>query len=258
MCKIIYRFTIQFLIIMILMFLFAFTMQQSNFKQEQLKNYRVKNAYKNKESFLKDELRKHNLTLDQINILLVGYKLEKQLIVYVKSKRENKYKKFITYDFCVLSGELGPKRKEGDLQVPEGFYYVNWFNPNSSFHLSFKINYPNASDKILSDKKQPGGEIFIHGNCVSIGCVPITDEKMDELYILALEATNNGQKKIPVYIFPAELSDDNFNRLKTRYSFKPELIDFWQNLKEGFMIFTQSLSEIKYSVNARGNYIFIR
>jgi murein L,D-transpeptidase YafK len=238
--------------------LFAFTMQKSDFKQDQLKNKRVKNAYLNKENYLNTELQKKQLTLNNLHILLIGYKYEKKLDVYVKSKTDKTYKKFITYDFCVLSGELGPKRKEGDLQVPEGFYYINWFNPNSNFHLSFKINYPNASDKILSDKKHPGGEIFIHGNCVSIGCIPITDEKMDELYILALEATNNGQSKIPVYIFPTELNGPKYQALINTYADKPELLDFWNNLKEGYTLFMQNKTALTYTVNKQGKYVFNR
>ena len=71
------------------------------------------------------------------------------------------------------SGTMGPKRLQGDYQVPEGFYYINEFNPNSNYHLHLGLNYPNASDKILSDSLRPGGDIYIHGSCVSIGCIPL-------------------------------------------------------------------------------------
>jgi murein L,D-transpeptidase YafK len=91
---------------------------------------------------------------------------------------------------------------EGDYQVPEGFYYINDFNPHSSYFLSLGLNYPNAADKVLSDSLRPGGEIYIHGSCVTVGCIPITDQQIDELYILASHAYDQGQQFIPVHVFP--------------------------------------------------------
>jgi hypothetical protein len=91
---------------------------------------------------------------------------------------------------------------EGDYQVPEGFYFIREFNPNSNYYLSLGINYPNASDKILSDSLKPGSDIYIHGSCVTVGCIPITDQQIDELYILAAHAKDLGQDFIPVHIFP--------------------------------------------------------
>jgi murein L,D-transpeptidase YafK len=103
------------------------------------------------------------------------------------------------YPICAASGGLGPKRKEGDLQVPEGFYELGRFNPRSSYHLSLEITYPNASDRLLSDPKSPGGLIYLHGNCVSIGCIAIEDGPIEEVYLLALEART---RRIPIHIFP--------------------------------------------------------
>jgi murein L,D-transpeptidase YafK len=77
-----------------------------------------------------------------------------------------------TYPVCAASGALGPKRTEGDLQVPEGLYEISEFNPGSNFHLSMKVSYPNASDRQRSDARRPGGLIYMHGNCASIGCPP--------------------------------------------------------------------------------------
>ena len=91
---------------------------------------------------------------------------------------------------------------EGDYQVPEGFYYINEFNPRSSYYLSLGINYPNASDQVLSDSLRPGSGIYIHGSCVTVGCIPLTDQYIDELYILAAHAKDQGQDFIPVHIFP--------------------------------------------------------
>jgi murein L,D-transpeptidase YafK len=225
------------------------------FKQTQKKYSRVKAAYADHEEDLNEELIAKGYDLTNINILIFATKQEREFNVYIKKKSEKKYEFFKTYDFCYLSGILGPKRKEGDLQVPEGFYYVNGFNPNSQYHLSLKINYPNASDKILSDKKAPGGEIFIHGKCVSIGCVPLTDEKINELYILAVEATNNGQSKIPVYIFPFKMNDETMTLMEMLLD-DEKLISFWKNLKEGYDKFLENKTEITVKVDAKGKYLY--
>jgi murein L,D-transpeptidase YafK len=103
------------------------------------------------------------------------------------------------YPICAASGVLGPKRKEGDLQVPEGLYTLGRFNPTSSYHLSLEITYPNTSDRVLSDPKHPGGLIYLHGNCVSIGCIAIEDGPIEEVYLMALEARS---RPIPIHIFP--------------------------------------------------------
>ena len=130
------------------------------------------------------------------------------------------------YKVAAASGELGPKRKEGDQQVPEGFYVIDRFNPQSAYHLSLGLNYPNASDKILSDKQKPGSDIFIHGNEVSIGCLAMTDDKIKEIYLLALDAKPNGP--IPVHIFPARLSELKLKALAKTYA--PVRVEFWRSL----------------------------
>lgn len=108
------------------------------------------------------------------------------------------------FSVCESSGVIGPKRQVGDLQVPEGFYHIDRFNPWSRYHLSLGINYPNRVDRRRSRTigRHPGGDIFIHGDCVTIGCMPITDGPMEELYIAAIVARDEGQRRIPVHIFP--------------------------------------------------------
>lgn len=133
---------------------------------------------------------------------LRSFKYDKQLEVWVKESGKAAYKLFKTYKVCQQSGSMGPKRVEGDYQVPEGFYYINEFNPNSNYHLSLGLNYPNASDKILSDHNKPGSAIYIHGNCVSTGCIPITDAPMEELFFLASTVRSQGTEFIPVHVFP--------------------------------------------------------
>ncbi|MBS1760707.1 MAG: L,D-transpeptidase family protein [Bacteroidetes bacterium] len=135
-------------------------------------------------------------------IYIRSFKFDAQLEVWVKDEISQPFKLFKTYRVCALAGTLGPKRMEGDYQVPEGFYYINVFNPQSNYYLSLGLNYPNLSDKILSDSLRPGSEIYIHGSCVTVGCIPITDQQIDELYILASYAKDQGQDFIPVHVFP--------------------------------------------------------
>ena len=140
-------------------------------------------------------------------VYIRSFKYDSQLEVWIKNKPQQPYTLFKTYKVCALAGTLGPKRMEGDYQVPEGFYFINEFNPRSSYYLSLGINYPNSSDKILSDTYKPGGDIKIHGSCVTVGCIPVTDQQIDELYILAAHAKSGGQDFIPVHIFPIKYNN---------------------------------------------------
>ncbi len=154
-------------------------------------------------------------------------------------------------------GAAGPKRMEGDYQVPEGFYYINEFNPRSMYHLSLGLNYPNASDRILSDSIKPGGDIYIHGSCVTVGCIPIKDDQIEELYILAAGAKNNGQDFIPVHIFPVRYSNkksaDYLAQLaKTNNGIK-SFSDRLESVYDHFEL-TRQLPVIM--VNSNGDYVF--
>jgi murein L,D-transpeptidase YafK len=115
------------------------------------------------------------------------------------------------------------------------------------------INYPNRSDKLLGDKVHPGSAIYIHGNCVTIGCIPITDDKIKELYLMALEAKNNGQVEVPVHIFPDRLTTNKLSELIKQKD--PEVISFWENLKTIYASFEESHQIKKISVNGKGEYV---
>ena len=168
-----------------------------------------------------------------------------------------KYSLIKTYEVCRTSGRLGPKRKEGDLQTPEGFYHINRFNPKSAFHLSLGINYPNTSDKILGVKSKLGGDIFIHGACVTVGCLPITDDQIKELYIFCVEAKNNGQARIPVTIFPSKLTDNEYQRLTHTCNSDSDNMGLWTDLKKGYEIFneTKRLPSIGFLKSGRHSII---
>lgn len=226
------------------------------FKDNQLKYDRVKDAYDTKERTVKSYFEKQNLDYDGFQLFIRGFKQEELVEVWVKAKDKQTYSLLTTYRFCASSGNLGPKRKEGDRQIPEGIYHLNHFNPLSNFHLSLGINYPNASDKILGDKQHPGSAIYIHGNCVTVGCIPITDDKIKELYVLAVEARNNGQTSIPIHIFPAKLDQQGIQSLQNKYSSSPELIHFWENLKTIFEDFEKNGTLKSVKVNNKDEYFF--
>jgi murein L,D-transpeptidase YafK len=160
--------------------------------------------------------------------------------------------------FAVLtpSGKPGPKRREGDRQVPEGFYFIDRFNPKSSYHLSLGIDYPNASDRVRSDAKRPGSDIFIHGKDVTIGCLPLGDERIEELYIAAHEAKTAGQAKIPVHIFPARMSGEAWEKFRAEEaSSDPELASFWAELQPGFEAFEKTKLLPVVEAAADGTYV---
>ena len=163
---------------------------------------RVSDAFRRKEDTLCRQFEARKLAWPASDVYIRSFKYDGELEVWVRPTADGPYKLFKTYRVCALAGSLGPKRMEGDYQVPEGFYHINEFKHNSAFHLSLGLNYPNASDRILSDPRDPGSEIYIHGSCVTTGCIPITNPQIEELYIIALQAHNAGQEYIPVHIFP--------------------------------------------------------
>jgi murein L,D-transpeptidase YafK len=226
-----------------------------SFRTSQQKAPRVRSAYADKWQQLQAELKKNNIDPAKFEMLILAFKTEKKVEIWMRSGNEKQFKKFKSYDICYHSGDLGPKRKQGDGQVPEGFYTIAVFNPYSNYHLSLGINYPNKSDRIIG-KGNLGGDIMIHGNCVSIGCLPITDTYIKELYILAVEARNNGQATIPVNIFPIRMDDKGMAYLNETYAGNLKLLDFWKNIKTGYDLFEQKKLPPKVNVNASGAYTF--
>lgn len=229
--------------------------QKEEFLNQQLKYERVRLAQKDKSNVINKLLKQNNLNLSDFHILFVCYKLTKELVVYIKSKNEKKYTILKTYPICASSGILGPKNQEGDYQVPEGFYEINRFNPTSSYFLSLGISYPNLADKKRSISHKLGGDIFIHGSCVTIGCLPMTDEMIKEIYLLAINAKNNGQNKLPIYLFPFEMTDENLNKYGEITEYKSNKL-FWRNLKEGYDLFILNQNELKYTITKNGVYVF--
>ena len=142
--------------------------------------------------------------------------------------------------------------------MPEGFYELDWFNPQSNFYLSLHVSYPNGSDRILGERKNPGGDIFLHRNCVTIGCLPITDDGIKEVYWLAVLARTNGQMYLPIEIFPTHMTDHELDELARERPDEPEVMAFWVNLKEGFDYFEKNRRPPSVHVNSIGKYVFGR
>ena len=243
--------------ILLYFFLLKSFLISNNFLDNQLKYARVRTAQAQKDSIVKQIFKNNNIECPTNEIFIRAFKSEAILELWAKDNKSNKFVKLKTYNICALSGELGPKRRRGDLQIPEGFYQISDFNPVSNFYLSLKINYPNNSDKILGYKPDLGGDIYIHGDCVTIGCIPLTDEFIKELYWIAAQAKSEGQKVIQVHIFPSKLNEIEFNRLRDVNKGKSGLIDFWRNLKQGYDYFEKYKRVPKIDIQPSGKYIFM-
>jgi murein L,D-transpeptidase YafK len=229
--------------------------QGQTFKASQQKCERVKTAYSEKWENLKADLTKQGINASNFELFIRVFKNEKAVEAWVRSKGQKEFKLFKTYTICASSGQLGPKRKQGDAQVPEGFYNVSAFNPYSSYYLSLGVSYPNQSDKIIGGGNL-GGDIMIHGNCVTIGCMPLTDTYIKEVYILAVEARNGGQQIIPIHIFPTKLDDKEMKALTDAFPQNTVLLTFWKNLKTGYDFFEQHKQLPNVSVDKSGKYLF--
>lgn len=170
------------------------------------------------------------------------FKREAMLEYWVRRPDDVRYVLFERFPICAFSGDLGPKLKEGDRQSPEGFYRVRKgsLNPNSSYHLSFNLGFPNAYDRAHG---RTGSYLMVHGNCVSIGCYAMTDGGIETIYGLVEAALGGGanaggqpgQAYVPVHIFPFKMTDAAMNAQAGH-----KWITFWENLKQAYDAFEKS------------------
>ena len=187
-------------------------------------------------------------------IFLRAFKREAELELWARKGAEP-FRLVTVFPVLASSGKPGPKRREGDRQVPEGFYRIDRFNPQSSYHLSLGIDYPNASDRVRSHREKPGGDIFIHGRDVTVGCLPLGDERIEELYLAALDAAAAGQRAIPVHIFPARMAGEEWERFRhTEAERDGSLAAFWNELQPVFDAFEKERRLPKIEVGPRGEY----
>ncbi len=249
------------------LFLLCFNLTFSNlFSQSSVYNVRFLDNQKSfpkisemmsrEEDTLQKQFQAKQLVWPARFVYIRSFKYDSEMEVWVKNKQSEKYKYFKTYKICALAGSLGPKRMAGDYQVPEGFYYINEFNPRSLYHLSLGLNYPNASDRMLCDLSQPGGDIYIHGSCVTTGCIPITDGQIEELYVLAAHAKDLGQDFIPVHIFPVNFDNPKSVAYLKRFlaSFN-EFVPFEKSMQNAFYYFEKNHQVPPVIVNSKGEYV---
>jgi murein L,D-transpeptidase YafK len=226
-----------------------------DFRDEQMKFARVRSAATKKAEKVKALFAAQKLAWPPSGVLLRIFKEDKLLELWGRQK-DGAWALVKSYPVCRDSGVVGPKRREGDLQVPEGFYDVNHFNPWSEYHLALGVSYPNTSDRILGGKGPLGGQIYIHGKCVTIGCIPIEDDNIEEVYLAAVEAHANGQAQVPVHLFPTRLTAESLARLSKEHDGERDLIAFWANLKEGYDLFEKEHRLPKIVVDPKGRYQF--
>lgn len=186
---------------------------------------------------MEEELQLHTCFPQDCQLFMRAFKAERLLEVWVKPVGNTHWEILKNYPFCKTSGQLGPKRREGDRQIPEGIYCIDRFNPKSKYHLSLGLNYPNESDRLLGHPQMPGSDIFIHGGCETVGCIAITDAGIEEVYLLASWAGANGQQKIPVHIFPFRFDEEQWNEYGPEY---PQHLEFWKTLEQIFLDFERS------------------
>jgi len=151
---------------------------------------------------LTEDFRQVNCPYPPVGLLLVGLKDEKQLEIWVKPEAGKGYVLLKVYPIQGLCGGPGPKLIEGDGQVPEGIYRIGWLNPNSHYHLSMHIDYPNEYDKaraVEDGRENLGGEIMIHGGSASAGCLAMGDEAVEDLFVLVAET---GLANVEIILCP--------------------------------------------------------
>ncbi|HEY7543506.1 MAG TPA: L,D-transpeptidase family protein [Blastocatellia bacterium] len=230
------------------------TMAQ-DFKSTQSKHPRVKTALAEKEASVKRLFEQRGIPYPPRRVFLRAFKRERIIELWVSRAESGAFELLKQYPFCASSGALGPKRRQGDGQIPEGFYHIDRFNPASNFYLSLGLNYPNQSDRILGASGKWGGDIFIHGDCVTIGCIPITDDLIKELYLIAIEARSAGQREIPVHLFPTRMNESGMKILE-RQTADSALRAFWTNIKEGYDFFEKNHRLPAVTVDRQGRYQF--
>ena len=162
----------------------------------------------------------------QAPMLIRSYKKEAELEIW-KMRSDGRYTHLKTYPMCRWSGQLGPKTREGDRQVPEGFYAITpgQMNPNSNYYLSFNVGYPNQLDRALG---HTGGAIMVHGACSSAGCFSMTDKQIAEIYAIARSAFEGGQRNIQMQSYPFRMTPENMAKHRLDAN-----ISFWKQLKQG-------------------------
>lgn len=241
------------LTLLILILVLGFTSNAQQLTTDQLSYPRVREAKSDYHETLKKAFEKKNVQFPPAEIYISSYKFDMEMELWAKGNSGEDFKLIKTYEICQVSGALGPKREQGDLQIPEGVYQLEYFNPNSAYHLSMKINYPNKADQLLGTQGNLGGDIFIHGDCVTIGCLPIQDEPIKELYWLSVLTKSNGGK-IPIHIFPFRMNDASMSFFKKVPHLGKDEWNLWYQLQPIYNYFQVNKQLPSIKINSKGEY----
>ncbi|HOD10680.1 MAG TPA: hypothetical protein PKH91_08035, partial [Flavobacterium sp.] len=164
-----------YLLLIILFFLSLYVMRNQiinlffSSKEKQTIESIVEKYNPKVEASLKSDFEKTNIDNTDFEMAILAFKKEQILELYFRKSDTNNWKLLKKYPFTAFSGKIGPKLKNGDKQIPEGIYQMEYLNPNSKYHLSIKVNYPNAFDKEKAKqdgRTDLGGDIMIHGKSV--------------------------------------------------------------------------------------------
>jgi murein L,D-transpeptidase YafK len=228
--------------------------KEQSFRDYQFSNDRVRTAWREYEDTLQAFFTAKNLNWPPKDIFLRAFKSQNEMELWARNEKNEEYQKVKTYNICAISGKLGPKRQQGDKQIPEGYYFIDEYNANSEYYLSLLLNYPNYSDRMLGSTRT-GGDIYIHGSCLTVGCLPMTDKRIKEIYTLCMSAKLNGQEYIPVHIYPTHMHSRGINYLITNYPGNTAKQQFWATLKKGYDYFEQYHKLLPVMYAPDGTYV---
>lgn len=184
-------------------------------------------------------------------IYIRAFKLDGDLEVWVQ--KNDKWQLYKTFRICTISGIPGRKRIQGDGQIPEGIYEITKFHQNSNYHLALKINYPNEADWFNSDSTIAGDEIYLHGGCVTVGCIPLTDSKIEELWTLCSMVSS----KISVHIFSIKFNNPKAKMILETFCYTREDKNFQLQMEKVFFYFNENRRIPQIIVDIKGNYQII-
>ena len=180
------------------------------------------------EQRLKERFVSTGLSYPPSELTYVAFKDTALLEVYSRANEASPWKRVLSYPILGMSGTQGPKLRQGDMQVPEGLYQAEFLNPNSRFHLSIKLNYPNAFDLMQANaegRTNLGSDIMIHGTAASIGCLAMGNQAAEDLFILA---ALSGKERVNIVVAPTDFRRTEVHAMAGS---PPWLTELYRNIK---------------------------
>lgn len=180
------------------------------------------------------------LTFPAKRLFLRAFKHERVLEMWGANDPDDPLTLIESHSVCAASGVLGPKRRWGDEQVPEGTYRIHKFNGWSGFHMSLRVDYPNDSDRARGKRGALGGAIMVHGDCVSIGCIAIQNDPIERVFVSVLAAHRAGRQKVPIHIFPTRFDEAGLARLAPLRADDEDRDRLWTELQTVYEAFEET------------------